>query len=118
MAVTTRVLGQPYRGMGVRLSQSWRARGAVGLILLAAVGGVLAARLVVSGVPASPATVTTRLTVGELLPALRRTATAPSQVDLELTYAAPIFFELSGQEAPPRGSLLFLLQEDTHIYAL
>jgi len=50
---------------------------------------------------------------------LHRTAIAPNAVNLEITYAPPVFFEVTGKAAPadPK-TLVFYLQEDTHIDAL
>jgi cytochrome c-type biogenesis protein len=57
-------------------------------------------------------------TVGELLGLLSRTVTAPNAVELEIVYQPAMFFEATGRDAPVASSLVFFLQEDTHIDAL
>jgi len=74
--------------------------------------------LPIESAPVSPAA-TTPLTAGQLTQVLHRTALAPNAVNLEITYAPPVFFEVTGKAAPadPK-TLVFYLQEDTHIDAL
>jgi cytochrome c-type biogenesis protein len=63
-------------------------------------------------------TVAPAITPGQLTQVLARSTVAPNAVNLEITYAPPIYFQVMGQDAPADRALVFLLQEDTHIDAL
>lgn len=56
--------------------------------------------------------------VRDLMAALTRSGVGPDQVAIELTYAPPLFFEVTGLEAPAQASarptLAFMLQETVH----
>ncbi len=65
-----------------------------------------------SGTPASP------LTVQQIMPPLTRSGTAPGGVEVDVTYAPPLFFRVTGQQPPAgaaaKAALVFFLQENVH----
>ena len=71
-----------------------------------------------AGQAAQPAVVAERPSVRDLMAALTRSGVGPDQVAIELTYAPPLFFEVTGlerpEEASARPTLAFMLQETVH----
>ncbi len=106
---------------------TWRlARvGALGLVVitLAACATGQARVAASSGATSLGATTPTgdideRPAIRDLMAALTRSGVGPNQVAIELTYASPLFFEVTGL-APPaetssRPTLAFMLQETVH----
>ncbi|GAC1323870.1 MAG: hypothetical protein NVSMB2_21740 [Chloroflexota bacterium] len=112
------------------LPRAWRVRAGLTLVavalLIAIVGGVYVAGSRISeptqpaaAAPAAVVPTPAPLTAGQLMQVLQRSVVAPNATNLEITYAPPVFFEATGRQAPSDGkSLVFYLQEDTHIDAL
>ncbi len=74
------------------------------------------------GDTAQPSVVAGSPSLRDLMAALTRSGVGPDQVALELTYAPPLFFEVTGLEPPgeasARPTLAFMLQETVHDGAL
>lgn len=126
MATTWKAARPPWRPFGVAtldaVSRSGRLRVLLFLGLAVSALAALSAWLVYSapvlaGVGTATGAATPR-TSGQVLPALRKSATGPHDVSLELTYAPSVFFQVTGQQAPTRPGPVFFLQEDTHTDAL
>ena len=127
MATTWTAASQPYRSAGATflnaVSRSGRARAALFVVLAVPLLAVAVWRLMAGGAAGTPVTTpaaggSAALTPGQVLPALERSLSAPNDVTLEVTYAPPLFFQVTGQPAPAGSALTLFLQEDTHIDAL
>ncbi len=72
--------------------------------------------------PTPEAGVADRPSIRDLMAALTRSGVGPDQVAIELTYAPPLFFEVTRLEPPAQASsrptLAFMLQETVHDGAL
>lgn len=68
--------------------------------------------------PPLPAGIAQRPSVRDLMTMLTRSGVGPDQVVIDLTYAPPIFFEVTGLQPPAevslRPTLAFMLQETIH----
>src|ERR1700674_2991845 len=87
------------------IPRAWRNRALIALIVLVVLGGgvALTSVLLHRDAPATPTVVqappvatTDAPTVGQLTAALARSIVAPNSVNLQLTYAPPVFFEVTG----------------------
>jgi hypothetical protein len=72
--------------------------------------------------PAQASSPADRPTVRDLVTIFTRSGVGPDQVEIDLTYAPPLFFEATGLRPPPelgvRPTLAFMLQETVHDGAL
>ncbi len=103
--------------------------GSVGLVALilsgcaaGATGSVTSNAESRAGDTAQPAVVAGSPSLRDLMAALTRSGVGPDQVAIELTYAPPLFFDVTGleppEEASARPTLAFMLQETVHDGAL
>ncbi len=99
----------------------------IGVVALAAIApagctasgaGSAASSSVTSASASPPGAITGHPTVRDLVTMLTRSGVGPGQVALDLTYAPPMFFEVTALQPPAemnvRPTLAFMLQETIH----